>query len=225
MNDKKFLAPSILSADFSNLSQQIRYIELGGADLIHCDIMDGKFVPNITFGPMIIKALRKITNLPLDIHLMVEKPDNMIDDFIESGANYITVHQEAVIHLHRIIDYIKSKGVKAGVSINPATPVIVLKDILEFVDLVLVMSVNPGFGGQKFISTTIKKIKELSQIRKDMGYNFLIEVDGGITKENIKEISDAGCNIFVIGWSIFGNDNKTAATVEFKNLISSQLKR
>ncbi|MEJ5350081.1 MAG: ribulose-phosphate 3-epimerase [Melioribacteraceae bacterium] len=222
MANQKLLAPSILSADFSNLSQQIRLVEVGGADIIHCDVMDGKFVPNITFGPMVISAIRKITNLPLDAHLMVENPDFIIDEFINAGVNYLTVHQEAVIHLHRTIDYIKSKGVKAGVSINPATPVHVLKEILEYVDLVLIMSVNPGFGGQKFIHSSLRKIKELSNLRDELGYNFLIEVDGGITKENIKEVSEAGCNIFVVGWSIFGNDNKTAATAEFKNLINNQ---
>ncbi|MEG8947374.1 ribulose-phosphate 3-epimerase [Ignavibacteria bacterium 4137-Me] len=215
----KLLAPSILSADFSNLSQQIRYVELGGADIIHCDVMDGRFVPNLTFGPLIINAIKKVTNLPIDAHLMVENPENMIDNFIEAGVNYLTVHQEATVHLHRTINYIKSKGVKAGVSINPATPVNMLKEILEDVDLVLIMSVNPGFGGQKFIPGSIRKIKELSEMREAMGYNFLIEVDGGITKENIKEISEAGCNVFVVGWSIFGNDNKTAVTTEFKNLL------
>ncbi|WP_434968564.1 ribulose-phosphate 3-epimerase [Rosettibacter firmus] len=219
MKNIKLLAPSILSADFSNLSQQIRYVELGGADIIHCDVMDGRFVPNLTFGPLIINAIKKVTNLPIDAHLMVENPENMIDNFIEAGVNYLTVHQEATVHLHRTINYIKSKGVKAGVSINPATPVNMLKEILEDVDLVLIMSVNPGFGGQKFIPGSIRKIKELSEMREAMGYNFLIEVDGGITKENIKEISEAGCNVFVVGWSIFGNDNKTAVTTEFKNLL------
>ncbi|MDH7604745.1 MAG: ribulose-phosphate 3-epimerase [Melioribacter sp.] len=221
MVTKKLLAPSILSADFSNLSQQIRLVEIGGADLIHCDIMDGRFVPNLTFGPMVISSIRNITNLPIDAHLMVENPENLIDSFIEAGVNYLTVHQEAVVHLHRTVDYIKSKGVKAGVSINPATPIHFLNEILEFVDLVLIMSVNPGFGGQKFIHSSLRKIKELSKIREEMGYNFLIEVDGGLTKDNIKDVSNAGCNIFVVGWSIFGNDNKTAATTEFKNLINN----
>jgi len=221
MVTKKLLAPSILSADFSNLSQQIRLVEIGGADLIHCDVMDGRFVPNLTFGPMVISSIRNITNLPIDAHLMVENPDNLIDSFIEAGVNYLTVHQEVVVHLHRTVEYIKSKGVKAGVSINPSTPVHFLKEILEYVDLVLIMSVNPGFGGQKFIHSSLRKIQELSKIREEMGYNFLIEVDGGITKDNIKEVSNAGCNIFVVGWSIFGNDNKTAATAEFKNLINN----
>lgn len=221
MTNTKLLAPSILSADFTNLSQQIRYVELGGADLIHCDIMDGKFVPNFTFGPIIVNAVRRITELPLDVHLMVEKPESLIKDFIDAGANYITVHQEAVVHLHRTIEYIKESGAKAGVSLNPSTPIHTLKDIVEYIDMVLIMSVNPGFGGQKFIQSSLRKIKELSQLRSEYGYNFLIEVDGGISKNNIKAISDAGCNIFVVGWSIFGNDNKTAATVELKNLIKN----
>lgn len=220
MKNKKILAPSILSADFANLSQQIRYVEVGGADWIHCDIMDGKFVPNITFGPMVVEAVRRITSLPIDVHLMIKDPDNMIDSFIKAGANYITVHQEEVVHLHRSIENIKEKGAKAGVVINPATPVETLKEILEFVDMVLVMSVNPGFGGQKFISNSLRKIKELARIRNEMGYNFLIEIDGGISKKNIQEVSNAGCDAFVAGSSIFANDNITAATVELKNLLS-----
>ena len=220
MNDQKIIAPSILSADFSNLSQQIRYAELGGADWIHCDIMDGKFVPNLTFGPIVVKAVRKITKLPIDVHLMVKDPDALIEDFIKAGANSITVHQEEVVHLHRSVTLIKEFGAKAGVAINPSTPIAALKEILEFIDMVLIMSVNPGFGGQTFIESSLRKIKELDQIRKKEGYNLLIEVDGGIETHNIKQISDSGCNTFVIGSSIFNKDNITAATVEFKNLVS-----
>ncbi len=219
MNEKKLIAPSLLAADFSNLAQQIRYVELGGADWIHCDIMDGKFVPNLTFGPLVVEAVRKITKLPIDTHLMIKNPDQIIKNFIDAGSNYITVHQEEVIHLNRTINWIKELGAKAGVSINPSTPVSTLIEILEYVDLVLVMSVNPGFGGQKFIPSSLKKIEELSRIRKEKGYNFLIEVDGGIDKENIKRISDAGCNVFVAGSSIFGKDNITAAAMELKNLV------
>jgi len=219
MNEKKLIAPSLLAADFSNLAQQIRYVELGGADWIHCDIMDGKFVPNLTFGPLVVEAVRKITKLPIDTHLMIKNPDQIIKNFIDAGSNYITVHQEEVIHLNRTINWIKELGAKAGVSINPSTPVSTLIEILEYVDLVLVMSVNPGFGGQKFIPASLKKIEELSRIRKEKGYNFLIEVDGGIDKENIKRISDAGCNVFVAGSSIFGKDNITAAAMELKNLV------
>lgn len=220
MNNSKIIASSILSADFSNLSQQIRYAELGGADWIHCDIMDGKFVPNLTFGPLIVKAVRKVTKLPIDVHLMVKDPDSLIEDFIKVGADYVSIHQEEVVHLHRSITWIKELGAKAGVVINPSTPVSSLAEILEFVDMVLIMSVNPGFGGQTFIESSLRKIRELSNIREKEGYNFLIEVDGGIETENIKKISDAGCNVFVIGSSIFNKDNITAATVEFKNLVT-----
>lgn len=216
----KLLAPSILSADFSNLAQQIRYAEIGGADIIHCDIMDGKFVPTITFGPMIVKAVKKTTKLPIDVHLMIDDPDDFIEDFISAGANYISVHQENVIHLHRTIIRIKELGAKAGVVLNPATPVSTLSDILEIIDFVLIMSVNPGFGGQKFIESSIKKIKQLSELRSEMNLGFQIEIDGGIDTKNIKRVSDAGCDMFVIGSSIFSQDNISAAATEFKNLIS-----
>jgi ribulose-phosphate 3-epimerase len=216
----KKIAPSILSADFANLSQQIRYVELGGADIIHCDIMDGKFVPNITFGPIVVKAVRSVTKLPIDVHLMIKDPDDFIEAFIKAGADYISVHQEEVVHLNRTIATIKELGANAGVVINPATPVATLKDILEFVDFVLVMSVNPGFGGQKFIPSTLNKIKTLAEIRKKENLNFEIEIDGGVSSVNIQDISDAGCDIFVAGSSVFGQDNITAAAMELKNLIS-----
>ncbi|OGU33760.1 MAG: ribulose-phosphate 3-epimerase [Ignavibacteria bacterium GWB2_35_6b] len=216
----KLLAPSILAADFSNLAQQIRMAEMGGADWIHCDIMDGKFVPNISFGPLVVNTVKGITKLPVDVHLMIEKPDNFLEDFIKAGADYITVHQEEIVHLNRTINRIKELGAKAGVVINPATPVNTLNDILEFVDMVLVMSVNPGFGGQKFIESSLNKIKELASIRKTKGYKFLIEVDGGVDAGNIKKISDAGCNVFVAGSSVFGADNISAAAMELKNLLN-----
>ena len=219
MNSEKLIAPSILTADFSNLAQQIRYIELGGADRIHCDVMDGKFVPNITFGPVVIKAMRKVTSLPIDAHLMIQTPDVFLEDFKEAGATSIMVHQEAVIHLNRILTRIRELGLKAGVAINPSTPVSTLSEIIGIVDFVLIMSVNPGFGGQKFISNSIRRIKELAELRDKFKLNFLIEIDGGISNNNILEISSAGCNVFVIGNSIFGKDNITAATVEFKNLL------
>ncbi|KAB2846796.1 MAG: ribulose-phosphate 3-epimerase [Melioribacteraceae bacterium] len=217
----KLLAPSILAADFSNLAQQIRMAEMGGADWIHCDIMDGKFVPNISFGPLVVNTVRGITKLPIDVHLMIEKPDNFLEDFVKAGADFITVHQEEVVHLNRTINKIKELGAKAGVVINPATPVNTLTDILEFVDMVLVMSVNPGFGGQKFIESTLNKIKELASIRKEKSYNFLIEVDGGVDAGNIQKISKAGCDIFVAGSSVFGADNISAAAMELKNLLNS----
>ncbi|KAF0141231.1 MAG: Ribulose-phosphate 3-epimerase [Stygiobacter sp.] len=216
----KILAPSILTADFSNLAQQIRYVELGGANWIHCDIMDGQFVPNITFGPIVLKAIRKSTKLPIDAHLMIKSPDNLLEEFINAGANYVTVHQEEVVHLHRTLTRIKELGAKAGVALNPATPVSTLKEVFPIVDMILVMSVNPGFGGQKFIESSVAKIKELDTLRAENYYQYLIQVDGGISLDNIKRVSEAGCNSFVIGNSIFKHDNITAATVEFKNLLS-----
>ena len=216
----KKIAPSILSADFANLSQQIRYAEIGGADIIHCDIMDGKFVPNITFGPVVVNAVRRSTKLPIDVHLMIETPDNFIEDFIKAGADYISVHQEEVVHLNRTIMRIKELGAKAGVVINPATPVNTLENILEYIDFVLVMSVNPGCGGQKFIESSLEKIKKLSEIRDERNLVFEIEIDGGVSAKNIGEISDAGCDIFVAGSSVFGQDNISAAVVELKNIIS-----
>ena len=216
----KLIAPSVLAADLSNLAQQIRFTEIGGADIIHCDIMDGKFVPNITFGPIVVKAVKRTTKLPIDVHLMIEDPENFIEDFISAGADYISVHQEEVVHLHRTITRIKELGAKAGVVLNPATPVSTLSDILEYIDFVLIMSVNPGFGGQKFIESSIKKIKQLSELRSEMNLKFMIEIDGGIDSKNIKRVSDAGCDMFVVGSSIFNQDNISAATTELKNLIS-----
>lgn len=216
----KKIAPSILAANFGNLSQQIRYVEAGGADIIHCDIMDGKFVPNISFGPMVVKAVRAITKLPIDCHLMIESPDNYIEEFAKAGANFISVHQEEVKHLHRSIELIKSFDVKAGVVLNPATPISTLSDILEYVDYVLIMSVNPGFGGQKFIPHSLKKISDLKIMREERNLDFLIEVDGGIDLTTIKPVSEAGCDLFVAGSAIFKSDNITAATLELRNIIN-----
>ncbi|MBI5808497.1 MAG: ribulose-phosphate 3-epimerase [Ignavibacteriales bacterium] len=219
MSSKKLIASSILTADFSNLSQQIRFTELGGADWIHCDIMDGKFVPNLSFGPVVVQAVRKITKLPVDVHLMIKDPDALLEKFIEAGANWVTVHQEEVVHLNRSLTRIKELGAKAGVAINPSTPITSLAEVINLVDLVLIMSVNPGFGGQKFIQSSIRKIQELSDLRSKTSSKFLIEVDGGISKNNIKELADAGCDVFVAGNSIFGQDNITAATIELKNMV------
>jgi len=216
----KLLAPSILSADLSNLAQQIRLVEMSGADWIHCDIMDGHFVPNITFGPVLVEAARKSTKLPLDVHLMIENPDNYIDDFRKAGADIISVHFEEVVHLNRTINRIKESGAKAGVVINPATPVSLLKDIAEYIDLLLIMTVNPGFGGQSFISNSVRRIIEAVELRSSLGANFLIEVDGGINKNSIKTALDAGCDVFVAGSSIFHSDNISAATTELKNIIT-----
>jgi ribulose-phosphate 3-epimerase len=215
----KLIAPSILSADLANLSQQLRYIEIGGADWVHCDIMDGHFVPNLTFGPILVKAVKRSTHLPLDVHLMIENADEYLEDYIKAGASYLTVHQEAVVHLNRTVNRIKELGAKAGISINPSTPVDTLQDTAEFADLILIMSVNPGFGGQSFISNSLKKVKELVKLRADLKANFLIEIDGGMSKDTIVEASKAGVDVFVAGSSIFGSDNISAATAELKFLI------
>ena len=212
------LAPSILSADFSRLGEHVSLIEEGGADLIHVDVMDGHFVPNISFGASVMKSLNDKTGLKYDVHLMIENPDKYLEDFVTEKTEYITVHQEACIHLHRTIQYIKGLGIKAGVSINPATPVCILEDILADVDLVLVMSVNPGFGGQKFIPRALDKIKVLDKIRKDQGLDFLIEVDGGVTLNNAVEIAEAGADILVAGSAVFGAEDVVKRTKEFKNL-------
>lgn len=213
------LSPSILSSDFSDLRGQIRLLEVGGADWIHCDVMDGVFVPNLTFGPILVEGLNKITELPLDVHLMISNPDDYINNFVEAGADILTVHQEAVIHLHRTISKIKEFGIKAGVSINPATPVSMIEPILEDSDLVLIMSVNPGFGGQKFIPGTLKKIETLKEIKLKNNLNFLIEVDGGIGPENIDDVLNAGADVIVAGASIFKSTNPVQTTIELKKKI------
>lgn len=215
----KYLAPSILSADFSNLSQQIRYVEMGGADIIHCDVMDGNFVPNISFGADVVKTVSSITKLPLDVHLMVKNPQHHIENFAEAGANYISVHAEAVLHLDRMLNSIKELNIKSGLALNPSTPIDSIKPVLEIVDYILIMTVNPGFGGQKFIEYTKKKIKELSDLRDKLNLQFLIEVDGGVDKNNILDLSELGVDIFVVGSAIYKSDNITAATLELINFI------
>ncbi len=197
------LAPSILSADFSRLAEQVNEIEKAGAHLIHVDVMDGHFVPNITFGAPVMKSLLGKTGIPFDVHLMIENPDMYIADFVTENTEYITVHQEACIHLHRTIQNIRSHGVKAGVSINPATPVCMIEEVLSDVDMVLVMSVNPGFGGQKFIPSALDKIRALDNIRKERNLDFVIEIDGGAGADNIDEILAAGTDIVVAGSSGF----------------------
>ncbi len=213
------LAPSILAADFSNLAQQIRAVELGKADLIHCDIMDGKFVPNITFGPKIVSTVKNITNLPLDVHLMIENAELILPEFISAGASYITVHQESVRHLDKVINSIKEKGIKAGVSVNPSTPVETLKHVLHLVDLILIMSVNPGFGGQTFIEYTLEKVRYVKKIREENKFSYQIEIDGGINAENIVKVKDAGCDIIVAGTAIFKGKDIIEETTKLKNLI------
>lgn len=210
------LAPSILSADFGHLAEDVKKIEEGGADYIHVDVMDGHFVPNISFGASVMKCLNDKTKLPYDIHLMIENPDMYIDDFVTPKTEYITVHQEACIHLHRTVQNIKSKGVKAGVSINPATPVSTLECILPDVDLVLIMSVNPGFGGQKFIPGSLEKVRELAEIKKRKNLDFAIEIDGGITLENIKEVVEGGVEIAVAGSAVFKTEDVVERVRAFK---------
>ena len=210
------LAPSILSADFGHLAEDVKKIEEGGADYIHVDVMDGHFVPNISFGAPVMKCLNDKTGLPYDVHLMIENPDRYIDDFVTPQTEYITVHQEACVHLHRTIQNIKSKGVKAGVSINPATPVSTLECILPDVDLVLIMSVNPGFGGQKFIPGALEKVRELAEIKRTKGLDFVIEIDGGITLDNIGEVMEAGVEMAVAGSAVFKAEDVVERVREFK---------
>ncbi len=215
------LAPSILAADFTDLAQQIKMVELGGADWIHCDVMDGHFVPNISFGTLVVKAIRRTTKLPIDVHLMIEDPDKHLEDFINAGADHILVHVEEVVHLNRTINRIKELGAKAGVVINPATPVKSVTDIIEYIDLLLIMTVNPGFGGQSFIPNSIRRIEEAVKLRSGSGNSkLLIEVDGGINISTAKKSFEAGADVFVAGSFIFSADNISTAAMEIKKVIS-----
>ncbi|HKS71739.1 MAG TPA: ribulose-phosphate 3-epimerase [Terriglobales bacterium] len=198
------LAPSILSADFAHLAQQVQSATEGGASVIHVDVMDGHFVPNITIGPPVVKSLRKATELPLDCHLMIENPDQYVPDFAAAGADWVSVHQEACIHLNRTLQHIRDHRMQAGVVINPATPVETLTEVLDMVDYVLVMSVNPGFGGQKFIPGALHKIRRLAELRGQRGLNYRIEVDGGIALDTVAEVVRAGAEILVAGNAVFG---------------------
>ncbi|MEW9094025.1 MAG: ribulose-phosphate 3-epimerase [Clostridiaceae bacterium] len=197
------IAPSILSSDFSKLGEEVKKLETYKADVIHIDVMDGKFVPNITFGMPVIKSIRGLTGLPFDVHLMIEEPSRYIEDFAKAGADIITVHYEADKHIDRTINYIKSFGVKAAVALNPGTPVSVIKDLIPSLDMVLIMSVNPGFGGQKFIPYTLEKIKEVNKLKNEFNKDLIIEVDGGIDASNIKEVVESGANWLVAGSAVF----------------------
>ena len=206
------IAPSILSANFADLGRDIAAVERGGADLIHVDVMDGHFVPNITIGASVVKAIKKVATRPLDVHLMIEEPDRYVDDFVAAGANMLSVHVEVLPHLHRTIAYIKSLGVKAGVVLNPSTPVLSLDEIAGDVDFVLVMSVNPGFGGQAFIRESLDKVRRVRELFRRVGSTAPIEIDGGIDTENAAEVVAAGASILVAGHAIFGTPDPEAAT-------------
>jgi ribulose-phosphate 3-epimerase len=212
------IAPSILSADFGRLAEEIRSVEMAGADVIHVDVMDGHFVPNITIGPMVVKALRSITKLPLDVHLMIEFPDRYIEAFAQAGASWLTVHVEACTHLHRTIHAIKALGIKAGAVLNPATPPSTLEYILADLDLVLVMSVNPGFGGQHFIPSSFDKIRHLRKFLAGLDHYVPIEVDGGVNSQTIEAVVSAGADICVAGSAVFGSRDYAATIEKLKEL-------
>jgi ribulose-phosphate 3-epimerase len=220
------LAPSILSADFARLADQIQAATEGGASVMHLDVMDGHFVPNITIGPPVVASIRKHTNLPLDCHLMIEHPDEFIPAFVDAGANWISVHQEATRHLNRTLELIRSHGADVGVVINPATPVETLSEVLDLVDYVLVMSVNPGFGGQKFIPGSLHKIANLARIRQARGLDYRIEVDGGVSLETVGDVVRAGAEILVAGNAVFGKgDPKKQAEQLLKAAVEASLQK
>ncbi len=203
---KPLLAPSILSADFGNLESEIRKVEEAGAHLLHVDVMDGRFVPNITVGIPVVESIRGKTRLPLDVHLMIVEPEKYIPRFIEAGANWISFHFEAAVHHHRIVSQIKELGAKAGIAINPSTPISFLEEIIPYLDFVLVMSVNPGFGGQKFIESSVRKIEKLRELSLELNPKLIIEVDGGIKVENVEKVLKAGARIVVAGSAVFKGD-------------------
>jgi ribulose-phosphate 3-epimerase len=205
------IAPSILSADFAKLGEEIKDVERGGADYIHVDVMDGHFVPNITIGTLIVDAIRPVTTLPLDVHLMIENPDKYIPDFAKAGADIITVHVEACPHLHRTIQLIKSLGVKAGVVLNPATPVSTIEHVLEDIDMVLLMTVNPGFGGQKFITSVLPKITQVATMIRERNLDVEIEIDGGVNEETARLCIEAGANVLVAGSAVYNKENRAKA--------------
>lgn len=215
----KYIAPSILSADFSRLGEEIKSVEDAGADWIHVDVMDGHFVPNITMGPLVVKSVRKMTDIPLDVHLMIENPDRYIPDFADAGANLISVQVEACPHLHRTIQLIRNCGCRPGAVLNPGTPLSALEWVLEDLDFVLLMSVNPGFGGQKFIESTLRKIADLQKWIQDRNLPILIEIDGGVNESTIYNIAQAGVDVFVAGSAVFESVDYRKTISSFKQLI------
>jgi ribulose-phosphate 3-epimerase len=219
------IAPSILASNFARLGEEVRTVEAGAADVIHVDVMDGHFVPNISIGIPVVASLRKATRLPLDVHLMIEQPETYIAEFVRAGADRVLVHQEATVHLNRALAMIREHGAQAGAAINPATPVAMLTEVLDKLDTVLVMSVNPGFGGQEFIPGTIEKIRQLNQWRTRYNASFRIEVDGGVDLENLAELTQAGANTFVAGTSIFHQPDAAAATRRLRQLATEALSK
>jgi ribulose-phosphate 3-epimerase len=217
------IAPSILASNFARLGEEIHTVEQAGADVIHVDVMDGHFVPNISIGIPVVESLRKATRLPLDVHLMIERPEEYIEDFVRAGATRVLVHQEATVHLDRALAMIREHGAEAGAAINPATPVLMLSDVLDKLDTVLVMSVNPGFGGQKFIRGALEKIRQLNQWRTRYNASFRIEVDGGVDLGNVAELAQAGANTFVAGSSIFHASDPAGATRQLHKLATEAL--
>jgi len=216
----KLIAPSILSADFSRLGEEVKAVERVGADWIHLDVMDGHFVPNITIGPVVVEAVRRVTDLPLDVHLMIENADRYVEDFVRAGSDYLTVQVEACVHLHRTIQAIKELGAKAAVAVNPSTPLSSVEWVLEDLDMVLIMSVNPGFGGQAFIPQAVEKIKDLRSMIRSRDLEVLIEVDGGINETTIESAAKAGADVFVAGSAIFGSADYGETIRAFRSLMA-----
>ncbi len=220
---RRLIAPSILSADFARLGAEIRAVEEAGADWIHVDVMDGHFVPNITIGPLVVEAARRVTSLPMDVHLMIDDADAYLEDFVRAGSDYLTVHVEACTHLQRTLARIRELGAKAGVCLNPATPLCALDHVLPDVDLVLLMSVNPGFGGQAFVPQVLEKIRRLRGLLDGLGRPVLLEVDGGIKVDNIGEVAAAGVDVFVAGSAVFGSDDYQAVIQRMRRAIDAGL--
>ncbi len=217
----KLIAPSILSADFARLGEEIQAVEAAGADWIHVDVMDGHFVPNITIGPLVVEAARRSTQLPLDVHLMIENPDRYIEDFVKAGADLVAVQVETCMHLHRTVQLIRECGARPGVVLNPTTPLTSIDWILEDVDFVMLMSVNPGFGGQKFIPSTLGKMRQLRSMIDERGLSTLIEIDGGVNPTTIGDIAAAGADVFVAGSAIYGTSDYAATIKEFRQIIGT----